>query len=100
MQTRTLSPAEERSLSEVQKVYLHNHPTVVSLQPHMPASSALYRTLRHGAVTIDAAMELDAIHDRYASRRSSELQTSPLMDDYSNAEDSFIDQHSMSSGLS
>ena len=100
MQKRTLHPAEERTLSDAQKAYLHAHPTVVSLQPHMLAKEALYQTLRHGAVTIDRAMELDAIHDRHASRQSTKPLAAPLMDDYSDAEDRFIDQHGMSSGLS
>lgn len=46
------------------------HRFIVTLEPHVSASEALYRTHRHGAVTIDRAMELDAIHDAYQAQQA------------------------------
>lgn len=90
---RVLTSSEER-LPEVLKDYLSAHPYIVSLQPHMLASEALYQTLRHGAVTIERAIELDAFKIRQVK-----VSKTPLFDNYSNAEDSFIDQNGMSSML-
>ena len=66
---------------------------------HVPASEALYRTHRHGAVTIDRAMELDAIHDAYQAQQARLSKPGPQFDAYSAAEDRFIDLHGMSSSL-
>lgn len=99
MSKRVLTPSESRCLREDQKEYLLNHQYIVSLQPHVPASHALYLTLRHGAVTIDRAMELDAIHDNYHAKEARVSNPGPQLDAYSAAEDLFIDQHGMSSSL-
>lgn len=75
------------------------HPNIVSLQPHVPASQALYQTLRHGAVIIDRAMELDAIHGNYHAKEARVRNLGPQFDAYTAAESRFIDQHGMSSSL-
>ena len=90
---RTLSPSEIRGLNEIQKEYLLRNPFIVSLQPQMLAREALYQS-RHGAVTIDQAMDKDKICIKSIKSIDREY------DSYSNAEDSFIDQHGISSGLS
>lgn len=99
MSKRVLNQSESRCLSEVQKDYLLKHPNIVSLQPHVPASQALYQTLRHGAVTIDRAMELDAIHDNYHAKEARMSNIGPQFDAYTAAESRFIDRHGMSSAL-
>lgn len=102
MATRTLSPGEERWLSEAQKDYLRANPLVVCLQPQMLACEALYNSPRHGAVTIDRAMELDALRQRAAAVRAAgkdRSATTPVVELYSAEEDDFIDRHGMSSRL-
>ena len=99
MSQRSLNSSESRSLREDQKAYLLKHRHIVTLEPHVPASVALYRTLRHGAVTIDCAMELDAIHDTFQAKQARLSGLAPRFDAYSAAEDRFIDQHGMSSSL-
>ena len=99
MSQRTLSSSECRSLRDDQKAYLMKHRFIVTLEPHVPASEALYRTPRHGAVTIDRAMELDAIHDAYQAQQARLSKPGPQFDAYSAAEDRFIDLHGMSSSL-
>lgn len=100
MTKRTFTPAEERGLSARQKEYLMAHPTMVSLQAGsmLLPREQLYQSLLHGAVTIDRAMELDEIHARHHSREN-RISTKPIIDNYTDAEDRFIDQESMSSGL-
>lgn len=100
-QTRTLTEAEERSLTVTQKQYLLANPTFTCLEPNILAREALYRSLRHGAVTIDRAMELDELHAKYVAQTEQRTQTDQPVcpDEYSNAEDSFIDRNGMSSGL-
>ncbi|RMA56465.1 hypothetical protein C8C96_4882 [Acidovorax sp. 100] len=99
MSQRSLNSSESRSLREDQKAYLMKHRHIVTLEPHVPASEALYRTHRHGAVTIDRAMELDAIHDTYQAQQARLSKPGPQFDAYSVAEGRFIDQHGMSSQL-
>lgn len=100
---RELTPAEERGLSDAQKAYLMAHPTMVCLQLDELPRNALYQTLRHGAVTISHAMELDELFARLAAKTKSEQvrrqADRPLSDNYSAAEDRFIDLHGLSSGL-
>jgi hypothetical protein len=100
MTKRTFTPAEERGLSEKQKAYLDAHPTMSSLQSGsmLLPREQLYLSLIHGAVTIDRAMELDKVHSRYRARES-QINTKPIFDNYTVAEDRFIDQEGMSSGL-
>lgn len=99
MSQRALNSSESRSLREDQKAYLMKHRHIVTLEPHVPASVALYRTLRHGAVTIDRAMDLDAIHDAYQAQQARLSKPGHQFDAYSAAEDRFIDLHGMSSSL-
>jgi len=96
---RLLTVSEERGLSEAQKGYLLKNPNIVSLQPSIRASEALYLTACHGAVTIDRAMELDAIHASYHAKNVQMSKHAVDFDGYSTAEDRFIDQHGMSSAL-
>lgn len=97
MKKRTFTASEERGLGIAQKAYLQAHPQVVSLQPQELASEALYKTFRHGAVTIARAIELDACHDHQIGIAVPSRLT--VQDSYSNEEDSFIDLNGMSSGL-
>ena len=101
MATRTFAPSEERGLTVEQKNYLKAHPYMVSLQPHsmLLPREQLYKTLSHGAVTIDQAMALDAHHVGLPGKQAKETAVDMVYDNYSNAEDSFIDRHGMSSGL-
>lgn len=101
MQKRTFTAADKRGLSVEQKEYLTAHPDMVSLQPHsmLLPRDQLYKTFRHGAVTIDRAMELDAIHDRFLAQEARLPAQGIAYDNYSDAEDRFIDRHGISSGL-
>lgn len=99
MPNRTLTASEDSVLSTTQKAYLLANPLIVSLQPHVLARDALYKTPCHGAVTIDRAMELDEIHAQYRARGATEPVWIPSADTYSAAEDRFIDLHGMSSSL-
>jgi hypothetical protein len=90
---RLFTPSEEHGLTDAQKGYLQAHPNITSLQPQMLAREALYQT-QHGAVTIDRAMELDMLFQQIKV-----AQPLPVADNYSDAEDAFIEQHGMSSGL-
>lgn len=92
---RLFTPYEVRGLSEVQKDYLQRHLNVKSLQPSELARHALYQT-KHGAVTIDRAMELDRLQSKHQSLVS---PRHAIIDTYSQAEDNFIDQHGISSAL-
>jgi hypothetical protein len=96
--TRTLSASEKRFLTAAQQAYLLSNPLIVSLQLHVIPSEALYRTPRHGAVTIDRAIELDALHS--ALKPAAPRSAPATYDAYAAAEDDFIDRHGMSSGLS
>jgi hypothetical protein len=100
---RELTAAEERGLTDAQKAYLIAHPTMVCLQPEELPRHALYQTLRHGAVTIARAMELDELFARLAAKTKSEQvhrqSERPFIDNYSAVEDRFIDRHGMSSTL-
>lgn len=99
MTTRVLTLSEQQCLSGDQKAYLMKYRNIVSLEPHVPASQALYLTLRHGAVTIARAMELDALHDSYLLHQAQEAKQALPYDSYSAAESRFIDLHGMSSQL-
>lgn len=94
MKKRILSDREERGLTDGQKNYLNAHPSMVSLQPHsmLPPREQLYKTLLHGAVTIDRAMELDAQHRAHAARRVNTANANGpfAFDSYSNDEDTFM----------
>ena len=99
--TRAFSDSEARSLTDRQQAYLARHRLVVTLQSHVIACEALYQT-RHGAVTIDRAMELDEIQSRYLAGQAAAEQgrRGPVVDRYSAQEDDFIDRHGFSSELS
>lgn len=100
MLKRTFTAAEERGLSLEQKEYLIAHPGMVSLQSDsmLLPREQLYQSLPHGAVTIDQAMELDANRARcFADEKH--IDPTPVFDNYTDAEDRFIDRHGMSSGL-
>lgn len=101
MSKRTFTSSEDRVLSAEQKAYLMAHMDMISLQPHsmLLPSEQLYRSQRHGAVTIDRAMELDAIRERMVAKRPRPSTATPVYDNYSVGEDRFIDRHGMSSGL-
>lgn len=100
---RVLTPAEEQGLSDAQKAYLIAHPNMVCLQLDELPRNALYQSLSHGAVTIGRAMELDELFARLAAKtKSDQIQRQaerPYYDNYSSAEDRFIDRHGMSSSL-
>lgn len=100
---RVLSPAEELGLTDAQKAYLIAHPNMVSLQPEELPRNALYQTMRHGAVTISRSMELDELFARLAAKTKSEQvhrqAERVTFDNYSAAEDRFIDHYGMSSSL-
>lgn len=98
---RTFTPAEERGLSDAQKEYLVAHPAMVSLQPGsmLLPREQLYQSASWGAVTIDHAMELDAVRTQSLANERLQPAARPVPDSYSAAEDRFIDQHGMSSGL-
>ena len=93
---REFTPNELRHLDDVQKNYLIRNPGIFSLQPYELSSEALYQT-PHGAVTIDRAIELDALRETHNRQQAAKGQ--PFFDSYSNAEDTFIDRNGMSSGL-
>ena len=95
---RILTPSEERGLTDEQKNYLNAHRYIVSLQPDsmLLPREQLYKTPRHGAVTIDRAIELDA---RLPDQQVKEPAQGIAHDNYSDAEDRFIDHNGMSSGL-
>lgn len=59
----------------------------------------LYQSLLHGAVTIDRAMELDAVRARLGNEDRIQPVAEPVFDNYAAAEDDFIDEHGMSSDL-
>ena len=101
MAARKLTDSEERGLTVEQKEYLNARPYIVSLQPDsmLLPREQLYKTMRHGSVTIDRAMELDAIHDRLLAHCVKAPIEVNSRDDYSEAEDSFIERNGMSSGL-
>lgn len=102
MSKRTFTAAEERGLSVEQKEYLIAHPSMVSLQSGsmLLPREQLYQSLQHGAVTIDQAMELDAIGARHSARENQIAAAArPVLDNYTDDEDRFIDRHGMSSGL-
>lgn len=100
---RILTASEELGLTDVQREYLLARPNITCLQPQTLAREALYLTPRHGAVTIDRAMELDAIHDGYlaaqAHQRASRAARLHRLDTYTDAEDRFVERHGMSSSL-
>lgn len=56
---RTFTEAEDRGFTDAQKTYLLAHPNITYLEPLELPREALYLTLRHGAVTIERAMELE-----------------------------------------
>lgn len=102
MPKRTFTPSEERCLSVAQKEYLKAHADMVSLQPDsmLLPSEQLYKSMRHGAVTIARAMELDAHREQMAVRMPRSSTAALAYDNYDDAEDRFIERNGMSSGLS
>lgn len=63
---RRLSVSEQQFLSKAARDYLLSNLGVYCLQPDTFPTDALYLTPRHGAVTINRAMELDALYARRA----------------------------------
>lgn len=99
---RVFTDAEIRCLSERQKAYLEQHPSMAALQSSsmlMP-SEQLYASLLHGAVTIDRALELDEVARNYRRQEARVTRDSPYLEyPYTNEEETFVQQHGMSSAL-
>lgn len=72
---RELNPCEVRCLTPVQQAYLIKHPSIVCLEAGSFPPEALYLTPRHGAVTIDRAIELDQLHDNYLAKQSGQCSS-------------------------
>lgn len=87
MVKRILTPTEQRCLTAEQQEYLNDHPHIFSLQPYSMLSPGeqLYKTWRHGAVTIDRAMELDVLYDQQLAQQSTPLVSAIAHGDYSDA---------------
>lgn len=100
MSKRTFTAAEERGLSVEQKEYLIAHPGMFSLQSGsmLLPREQIYQSQLPGAVTVDQAMELDANRASYYAGEK-QIASEPVFDNYTDAEDRFIDRHGMSSGL-
>lgn len=75
---RRLSRLEQHFLSKAARDYLLSNPGVYCLQPDTFPADALYLTFSHGAVTLERAMELDALYARRALAMSSAPPRRPL----------------------
>jgi hypothetical protein len=95
---RVLSSAEERWLNDEQKAYLRNNPCAVCLQPDQLPRYALYRT-RYGSHTIDNAILVETLYNRRLAELAKAPPYVPAYDDYTDAEDTFIEQNGICSRL-
>ena len=102
--TRLLTASELRWLPDEQKAYLQVHKSDFCLQPDAMPVTALYQTMRHGAVTIERAIELDALYDAFNAREAAkrvicERRPTQASDKWERRDLACIEQHGCSTVL-